>query len=177
MKERPILFSGERVTAILEGHKTLTRRAIKPQPPNGEGVHTCHYCESNWSYTTDGGACACRGITNRYGNPGDRLWVKETFAILDAGIAYRMTGSGWTDKMKWKPSIFMPRYASRLTLEIIDTRVERLQSITLEDAQREGVETTDQFAELWIRINGQESWDSNPFVWVIEFKKLEGDQA
>jgi hypothetical protein len=202
MKERPILFSGEMVKAILEGRKTMTRRAIKPQPPNGEGVNTCHYCESNWSYTTDGGACACRGIPNRYGHPGDRLWVKETFCELDTNkhgvlginekIVYRATNPAQDEDSKrimkeygykWKPSIFMPRNASRITIEIIDTRVERLNDISVEDALAEGIIHRSmncpkvEYRWLWEEINGAGTWDANPFVWVIEFKKLEGDQA
>jgi hypothetical protein len=71
----------------------------------------------------------------------------------------------------------MPRWASRITLEITAVRVERLQGISLDDAKAEGVETTDQYAELWGKINGAESWDANPWVWVVAFKQEEGGVA
>lgn len=194
MRERPILFSGEMVRAILEGRKTQTRRAVNPQPIQGEGVCECPYGNFGWAYTVNGGACSCGGVTNRYGHPGDKLWVKETFCDvmkdciqnhcfyradmpihIDAENTERGDNIDFADSdFKWTPSIFMPRWASRITLEIVSTRIERLQEITLDDARAEGVETTDQYAALWISINGAESWNSNPFVWVIEFKKLEG---
>jgi len=201
-KERPILFSGEMVRAILAGRKTMTRRAVKPQPIAGEGVRTCPHCASDWAYTVNGGACSCGSVTNRYGNPGDRLWVKETFCEKPfmPGIVYRATCDGIAkDNMKggkWKPSIFMPRGASRITLEIVETRIERLQDISEEDAQAEGATPLRRidiavhesllsiqsdlyshkigYFKLWESINGPGSWDANPFVWVIEFKRLEG---
>jgi hypothetical protein len=127
----------------------------------------------------------------RYGQPGDRLWVRETFAVLGDEdkhvLHYRAThpieGSGW------KPSIHMPRWASRITLEITSVRIERLQDISGEDSAAEGVTgpigspraygvvtkqfARDQFMRLWESINGPDSWQVNPWVWVIEFERID----
>ncbi len=145
MKERPILFSGEMVRAILEGRKTQTRRVIKPQPDN---------------------------VRNS-------VFVKSGF---ETNHGYEiMNGRG-----KWRPSIFMPRWASRINLEIVNIRVERLQDISEKDAKKEGVQPFfgrgtdpndrhpyyDCFHELWNSINGPGSWDLNPWVWVIEFRRV-----
>lgn len=217
MKERPILFSGEMVLAILEGRKTQTRRVLKKQPEKStwEGLDgyrfDVRFFDDVICGTTRKHSCGVR-FANRlhqrqdcalwvpcpYGQPGDRLWVKETFSAERLGGSpgnphYGAKGSGvcinyladdyscnfnepdWCDFFKHEktmPSIFMPRWASRITLEIVSVRVERLHAITIEDAKAEGVETTDQYAELWAKINGWESWDANPWVWVIEFKKI-----
>ena len=177
MKERPILFSGPMVRAILDGRKTMTRRVVKPQSLiiSGHPPRSIRQCP--------------------YGAPGDRLWVRETFAHLThndtgEGEGYIYRADGWDDDVKWKPSIFMPRWASRITLEITDVRVERLQDITNGDAITEGVWTISPnkgrdymdggsticpcglFRSLWEKINGRESWDNNPWVWVIEFRKI-----
>lgn len=159
MKERPILFSGEMVRAVLEGRKTQTRRVVK-HPPVGYMLDD----------TPVFGKCP-------YGQPGDRLWVKETFCKkLYGDVVCRATCDGIAkDNMIggcWKPSIFMRREYSRITLGIVGVRVERLQEISLNDAKAEGVETTDRYADLWVKINGAESWNANPFVWVIEFKDV-----
>jgi hypothetical protein len=124
----------------------------------------------------------------KYGQPGDRLWVKETFWTggTKEETAYRadaeMPSSATKMGCKWKPSIFMPRKASRITLEIVNVRVERLQNITEEDANAEGIPSrmsvqtltpaVADYAALWESINGYGSWTMNPWVWVIEFKKL-----
>jgi hypothetical protein len=213
VKERPILFSGPMVRAILEGRKTQTRRVIKPQPEtawvewmininlNGdnrywvEGEPTMHLnMEKDYE---DKGECP-------YGKPGDRLWVRETFAtrhpydLEEEHLTYRadylglsegILSAGWG----WRPSIFMPRAASRITLEVTGVRVERLQDISEADAIAEGVYTNDQAIEklglpadtkltgscvdkyriVWESINAKKyPWESNPWVWVIEFKKL-----
>lgn len=132
-----------------------------------------------------------------YGKSGDRLWVRETHAWVDngedSGFVYRATDPDWeeTDGWKWKPSLFMPREACRIRLEITDIRVERLNGISESDAIAEGIErwpdgnfkaygkyagkyerAVDSYASLWEKINGQESWAKNPFVWVVEFKKI-----
>lgn len=231
MKERPILFSGEMVRAILEGRKTQTRRMVKPVPPDyidrlhGNALRKRAPYEIEHS---DTGMCMGYGFCDdnnvnyicKYGQPGDRLWVKETFGIcsgiepakpkLGHKIYYRSTlcakdGSPSQDKgiadgwpvSKWRPSIFMPRFASRITLEIVSVRVERLQEISEEDAKAEGttpfcgddcaylpvdlLRSTQYlnvpcyrigYFQLWESINGKGSWDENPFVWVIEFKRL-----
>jgi len=196
MKERPILFSAPMVRAILEGRKTMTRRVIKNPDLIKEvcdGIPMFEDSFGNWHET----ATRCP-----YGQPGDRLWVRETFDYglsTKSGIAYRAT-SKWEDfedgtpkdfdEIKWKPSIHMPRWASRLTDEITAIRVERLQDISEEDALAEGVERftsgwknyTDptvccqtaraSFFTLWESINGPGSWNANPLAWVIEFKMV-----
>ena len=187
MKERPILFSGGMVRAILDGSKTQTRRIAKEfnEMPNLDGI--------------------LRRFPNQegcpYGTPGDRLWVRETFAQgvegCPGGISYRADhfdpkGDGPAHPMKWRPSIFMPRIASRILLEITDVRVQRLQEISEEDARAEGVTDfagrwwdgspvvcgkwnapSEAFAALWESINGTGSWEANPWVWVITFRRLE----
>ena len=177
---RPILFSGEMVRAILDGHKTQTRRVMKPQP---EVLDDIQYYVSNSPFKT--------GMT---------LWVRETWASGSAYDSYNPsaltphTGKVWyrdtpdPDKQcgKWRPSIFMPRWASRITLEITDARIERVQDITAEDALSEGV-VNDQalqghhrtwvpqrlFSRLWDRINERRGygWNANPWIWGVEFKK------
>lgn len=182
MTERPILMSGPMINAIFDGRKTQTRRVVKPQP----------------KWKAHNGVLAFddrvnRGIHCPYGQPGDRLWVRETWAQHpdEAGIIWRATDPGWDDNdygIKWKPSIFMPRWASRITLEVTSVRVERVQDITPRDVVAEGIyhepgewgpdEAYDHlikgFAHLWDQINAKRgySWDANPWVWVIGFKVL-----
>ena len=170
MKERPVLFSGEMVRAILEGRKTQTRRVIKPQP--------LWVGDPNVAFKTH--SANPKGIINcPYGQPGDRLWVRETFAgTKNTGFAYRATDTAYGHK--WRPSIFMPHWASRINLEVVSVRVERVQDISIEDAYDEGMEWGDQgcgvleFKNLWDSINLKRGygWDANPWVWVIEFKRL-----
>lgn len=137
-----------------------------------------------------------------YGNIGDILWVRETWQYTDSsiniqpGYVYRATDPDWEsmEVWKWKPSIFMPKSAARIFLKITDVKVERLQNISEEDAIKEGVKIDSEgyecwdylknfyggfcfspeqsFESLWQKINGTESWKSNPFVWVIEFKRI-----
>lgn len=207
MKSRPILFSGPMVRAILEGRKTQTRRPLKPQPICGD--------DPNWIRPP----CP-------YGKPGDRLWVRENFLqlmhgkVTDGRVKYcasidpRSTGTPKNDGYWWRkrPSIHMPRWDSRITLEVTDIRVERLQKISREDAIAEGArefpdlqgkhpygqdprwsmeEPTDvsqclgtpraAFANYWCKINGKKlpggvldsrPWDENPWVWVVEFRRV-----
>lgn len=176
MKERPILMSAPMVRAILNGSKTQTRRAMKPDGKLRIDVVS----------PADGGPPRCP-----YGIPGDRLWVREAWAPhpQDTSTAfYRATVEAepgfpvWSSP--WRPSIHMPRWASRITLEITRLRVERLQDITDEDLEREGLQEVidagvdhdgtprDAWRALWTAINGSESWTANPWVWVIEFKKV-----
>lgn len=236
MRERPILFSGEMVRAILKGRKTQTRRIVKVQPENVVQ-------DSFGRFGTDNGYSFTGYIECPYGRPGDRLWVRETWADVTRAfqsydcediqnVAFRADGSvyvaggAYLEKLgdsgifvkKWKPSIFLPRYASRITLEITSIRVERLQAISEADAMAEGVPVGQRatvpggkhancvncgqhrnqhvgqvrgcfggtgdifstntyrggFAFLWDQINGKRaSWTSNPWVWVIEFKRAE----
>jgi hypothetical protein len=181
MKERPILFKPEMVRAILEGRKTQTRRVVK-------GIQI-------------DGLMAAAAVTLRpslaislcpYGVVGDRLWVREVWSIAEkkfdpevSRIVYRADGvdplPDATGRARWRPSIHMPRAASRLTLEVTEVRIERLHDISEEDARAEGVRpdpfrrtytAINSFHVLWIDINGIDSWDSNPWVWVICFKKV-----
>ncbi|ELH1551802.1 TPA: hypothetical protein ACKP9T_002295 [Pseudomonas aeruginosa] len=223
MKERPILFSGPMVRAILEGRKTVTRRVMKPQPDFlGSMV------DPNTPFKTLDAGLHAR-ITCPYGEPGDRLWVRETWTDVNMcgapALAYRadedirdlMEEPGFLDdrgafnyddprvkpypfacwyaeldQARWRPSIHMPRWASRILLEITAVRVERLQDISEEQALAEGVrgEPCDHarqacadigcwgdtakgaFGFLWESLNGEGSWAANPWVWVVEFKRV-----
>jgi hypothetical protein len=139
MKERPIIFSGEMVRAILEGQKTMTRRVVKPR--------LIPFIEK--AALVNGKPCIDLldiEIPCPYGIPGDRLWVRETWVHLPNNtVLYRATDNERSEawKMygepKWRPSIFMPRWASRILPEITNVRVERLQDITEEDAIGEGI--------------------------------------
>lgn len=178
MKERPILFSGPMVRAILNGTKTQTRRIVKPQPVHIDGLGTV----MNPSVIT-GNSC-------KHGKPGDTLWVRETWAhralrvsgpegygcpVFRADDVDRRLPSGPYNRVdRWRPSIHMPRWASRITLQITAVRVERLQDISEEDAIAEGVEfgAKESYRTLWDSINGAGAWDANPWVWVIEFKRV-----
>lgn len=203
MKERPLLFSAPMVLESLSDRKTKTRRMVKPQPdevidgqPNDPRRDYVHEIEP---------------IHCPYGVPGDRLWVKETFRIRGGDeyayqrriedVIYRADVTGF-EQETWKPSIFMWRWASRLTLEITDVRVERLNDISDADAIAEGISEVPfvpdegfprslgymvgpndgktvlhptpvgAYRALWESINGAGSWAANPWVWVITFRKL-----
>lgn len=191
MSEKPILFSGPMVQAILDGRKTMTRRVIKPQPE----AKLYQYMSRNEFYEADGDDPKYETQHNSpYGVKGDRLWVRETWAQLceadeltgKCDIAYRAddwpTDEPGPDYIKgtWRPSIFMPRWASRITLEIVSVRVERVQDISDTDCEREGVDLAnasipgylrERFKRLWNSINAKRGfgWDANPWVWVIAF--------
>lgn len=209
MKERPILFNDTMIRALLDGRKTVTRRPVKgdqiPQlayPDHDEpwvavGQHHRRYGFVVYGKTEE--ACAAKlgefGACP-YGQPGDRLWVRETFAIYGDHkqyvIHYRANHPQHVGQkgMGYKPSIHMPRWASRILLEITGVRVERLQDITPDQAIAEGVdgeicrqhlETSPVrhqcreaeilgFAGLWNSTGG--NWDDNPWVWVVEFKRV-----
>jgi hypothetical protein len=192
VRERPILFSGPMVRAILAGRKTQTRRVVKPQP-RGDGITTINEAPGWWDVAIlpggfdNGGCMPIAEIKCPYGQPGDRLWVRETFApnyFDTGGTAYRAEWRQYIDGIcgepAWKPSTHMPRRFSRITLEITDVRVERLQEISEADAIAEGAQCpgvpaslTDRgaFAKLWNKINGPFAWDDNPWVWVVAFRK------
>lgn len=207
MKERPILFSAPMVRAILDGRKTQTRRAVKFR--GAEDIETAGHGSGPWPWSPElDDWCSCP-----HGEPGDRLWVRETwglhrihdkrvFSELSPKVWYAADGAldGTTLVGKWRPSIHMPRWASRITLEVTGVRVERLHDITEEDALREGIERHSQddetwftagkntsrgwyadgraaFRGLWDSINGDESWSVNPWVWVVEFTRLAGGVA
>lgn len=234
MNEKPILFSGPMVKAILDGRKVMTRRIVKPPSPRlevyayREGESYPYYIRRKnclwYSYKT------IEQLVKKhcpYGTVGDRLWVRETYLPdppqdgtwpyydytdgvlhnLDAiPIEYRNPShviykASWPkpDELRWRPSIFMPRWASRITLEITGVRVERLQDINAKDAVAEGIELArwalpesqwplvdygkeydgrvlvGKFKELWQSINGAESWNQNPWVWVMSFKRVENE--
>jgi hypothetical protein len=196
VKERGLIFNGEMVRAILDGRKTQTRRIMKNQPAGdfpqtpalirnvvGAGFQWYgHYGES--------------GIFNcPFGAVGDRIWVRETWAEAGASAPdlklYRANYPEHVpthyenvppaDEIRWTPSIHMPRWASRLTLEITGVRVERLRDLNEEDAKSEGItppsggvlpgwEYRINFRDLWMSIYGADNWEANPWVWVIEFK-------
>jgi hypothetical protein len=222
-RERPILFSAPMVRALLDGRKTQTRRVVKPQPtpevvdagvissgnPAANGVWSwLDSKELEWASTV-GDDFRCP-----YGVPGDVLWVREAWTPVPAS-AYRMSegvqqtvnpsdpymaaiyAAGWDRSIpKWKPSIHMPRWASRLTLKITDVRVERLNDISEADALAEGLveyDPTDEdpaefawddergrgevfnnavsaYRDLWNHINDPGSWAANPWVWAVSFE-------
>jgi hypothetical protein len=196
MKERPIIFNSEMVRAILKGEKTQTRRVIKPQPP-GDYQWQGWVIETTGSKTDIGKAGWRKGylpsiyVRCPYGEPGDELWVRETWAghVLDGMLkpseftrgyncVYRADipqGDSAESHHVWRPSIFMPRWASRIQLRIINIWCERLQDIA--DPQAEGVgywgcDTIEVFEDLWDSINAKRgfSFASNPWVWAVEFE-------
>jgi hypothetical protein len=205
MKERPILFSGEMVRAILEGRKTMTRRVVKVNGDLPKTITDRSIVPYNGTGEQLQRALNFAGHKCKYGEVGDRLWVKETFFNSrndDTMPTYYRADqflygpADWQyHQCPWKPSIFMPRWASRITLEIVSVMVERLQDISEDEAKAEGIkqvtcgldETCFEYARnenaystakqafeaLWKKINGAESWVANPWVWVIEFKKVE----
>jgi hypothetical protein len=192
MKERPIIFSGPMVRAILDGRKTMTRRVVKLR--DGEIAHDGDDGSLHAVANTTWCDCIERVIHCPYGVPGDLLWVRETWATTeqagvhpsDAEMLYRATDPDWEtmDGWRWSPSIFMPRLASRLTLRITSVRVELVQEITEHDAMREGANAESvstqpgiysyraPFAKLWDSINAKRgfNWDANPLVWVVGFE-------
>ena len=198
MKERPILFSGPMVRAILADRKTQTRRIVNPQPKNRRGGRWMYCYESmnkklegsfyySWPDKKNGNCFSERGpesqITYRcpYGQVGDRLWVREAWAVHPetGSLLYRADDNA-PENTRWKPSIHMPRKHSRILLEITSIKVERVQAISWEDAMAEGTDddpaTTNavgSFAKYWNYINGAEAWDMNPWVWAVGFKKVE----
>ena len=190
MKERPILFSTEMVQAILDGRKTQTRRVVKPQPPDVGLV----YSPSDAYWVTKGTVFLGKPYWRcPYGIPGDRLWVREMWAVHPTRnktkpselpqtlpVAYRTDDFNHSHFM-WRPSIFMPRWASRIMLEVTGVRVERVQDIGESDSISEGVTALPDehhltaFVRLWDSFNAKRgySWESNPWVWMIKFKVLE----
>lgn len=209
MKERPILFSGSMVRAILSGDKTQTRRVVGHDAfaicsDDEWSARKAHPDMPNPKFKFFDKAGRAFALKCPYGEPGDRLWVRETFAhffagqspeacmyLADAGTNRFMTAKDETDAKEkwtgfWKPSIHMPRWASRITLEITGVRVERLEVMSRKDAIAEGMDNKgplndygtgaierDSFAKLWDSINAKKHpWSSNPWVWVIEFRQV-----
>lgn len=250
MRELPILFSAPMVRAILECRKTQTRRVMKRipwRPGANPEFSQARPFDNSGEFRIAGSEEMTTGFRCPYGEPGDRLWVRETWFRephpSELGLTYADMPHTWAfacakagkhlyradagsevaiDGRRWRPSIHMPRTASRITLEVTDVRVERLQDISEPDAAAEGVEALDsrededrdtsdfdrklcgncgglrlyaslganlgvsfdtdcrecdshakRFRWLWEGINGAESWDANPWVWVVVFKPLE----
>lgn len=173
------------VRAILAGTKTQTRRVLNPQP------NPSAYVQRITPHDLDEGGFGFfdeeRDYRARY-RPGDTLWVRETWRMAQWGSPiYRadkersMGMDEYSDRHKWRPSIFMPRSASRITLRVVGVRVERVKDITEADAKAEGAEPADcchayyhGFGKLWESINGPRGygWDANPWVWVVNFARI-----
>jgi hypothetical protein len=197
-KERPILFSAAMVRALLAGTKTQTRRVLTVP---WRGSKRALPFEPYW-VDTDGRLFFCdeygdyhdveKTHVSPYGEPGDRLWVKETWARRldeDDVTPAKLDGQWawyWADPQtcntgcagaagKRRPSIFMPRWASRITLEIADVRVQRIADISLDDCRAEGVGNRESFIALWQSINGDRlgaAWSDSPWVWCLTFKRI-----
>lgn len=215
MKERGMIFNGEMVRAILDGRKTQTRRPIKWKQTRFTEIGE-REDGSKWPWSEDAEHACDFWHPCPFGAVGDRIWVRETWARYNIDqnshdIAYRATTpEDQPEEGRWRPSIHMPRWASRILLEITGVRVERLNAISPEDAESEGLERTnftgfgdepglpsypepdvyfdplkkqwkeyppEAFAGLWESIYGEGSWKANPWVWVIEFKRVEGGAA
>lgn len=227
MKERPILFSAPMVRALLDGTKTQTRREFKAKGWDAlrlralEFVHVLHGSATNVLSCAQPTDAAWAGFKLSpdstspayfkcpHGQPGDRLWVKETHSFVPdadepagcSGVLYAADGERYG---KLRPSIHMPRWASRILLEIVSVRVERLRDIQEGDAIAEGIipvpkirpddpyehqfwrdyclsgdgtfckpTAVESYMSLWNSINGAGSWEANPWVWVIEFRRIE----
>ncbi|HHL0117810.1 TPA: hypothetical protein ACQZLP_003001 [Klebsiella variicola subsp. variicola] len=206
--ERGMIFNVEMVRAILDGRKTQTRRPIKWKQTRFTEIGE-REDGSKWPWSEDAEHAFDFWHPCPFGSVGDRIWVRETFQgplfdfdLMDSYCkdstpfeksefcVYKADGVpapefyDADDELHccWRPSIHMPRWASRILLEITGVRVERLKSISDRDALREGCSTADMksgdcvadvFARLWASIYGDESWNSNPWVWVIEFKRIE----
>ncbi|MGQ8800940.1 hypothetical protein ACUTRI_09630 [Serratia sp. TSA_130.2] len=199
MKERPVIFNSEMVRAILSGRKTQTRRAISDRHLHlidvASQVGECYPLESGIDHANS------QSYYREYcpfGQAGDRLWVRETFGDCGNRLVYRAdTEDGAASQVKcWVPSIHMPREACRILLEITAVRVERLNDISEEDAEAEGIDmealydsqdcydciadhnmtgrptVKGAFKYLWESIYGVDSWSANPWVWVIKFKQV-----
>jgi hypothetical protein len=187
MKEKPILFSTDMVKALFAGRKTMTRRIVKMYATDNNPIR------QNAAWLQENKTCP-------YGQVGDVLWVREKFGYSNEGKLHFATNvcNPKYDKPSsgWKPSIHMPKYACRIFLQITNVRVERLKDISEEDAIAEGIEKQfshlfqewrykdyakvkddwrspiSSFQSLWASLNGFDSWDENPWVWVIEFKRV-----
>jgi len=216
--ERPILFSGAMVRALLDGTKTQTRRVVK-MPPSWDCIVYADCGAGMWPYASDDGKNPTYDnmevpMVCPYGLPGHRLWVRETWYCDDYRVqsgpylevdgarkllAYRADGERpyEAEQPVWKPSIHMPRWASRILLEIVSVRVERLNDCSEVNALAEGIDADElaerqdrydvickgsgasgrataqlMYRELWESINGAGSWAANPWVWVVEFKRV-----
>ena len=214
-RERPILFATPLIPRLLDGSKTQTRRIVKPQPnkatvkmfPAASGEHWIEQLPIDMRVLGRGTATISgQSIRCPFGAVGDRLWVRETFWVRNRGNTFAGTSIDYKDGGSkqlpsrpkgrgklccWRPSIHMPRWASRIDLEITEVRVERVNDISREDALAEGVPTEPyegkvngepatiypidpvyQFCLLWSKIHGIGSWKLNPWVWVLSFRRI-----
>lgn len=193
MKERPIIFSTEMVQKILSGTKTQTRRVIKPQPFYSE--MRARFNGDSWEFIFNPEFGFSKPFCP-FGRVGDRLWVRESWCKNVQPSGYTVSYKARLDyqpsltEQKWISPLFMPRMYSRITLEITKLCVERLNDISEKDAIAEGclglhlqhrdapqtfLKPQEHFAHVWDEINGKKgfAWAANPFVWVIEFRRVE----
>ena len=211
MTERPILFSAPMVQAILDGRKTMTRRVVK-LPGWAQECNEDNEFELDgnppWPHAIARKTGCLAPLTSPYGQPGDRLWVREAWRVGALSdnlpprdinpktntVFYEADGNAPEWVGRYRPPMFMPRWASRITLEITAVRVERLNEISEQDAVAEGIairrsaygifecqlpdgkthfddSATDLFRKLWESINGPGSWAINPWVWAMELKR------
>lgn len=199
-----MIFNAEMVRALLDGRKTQTRRPIKWKQTRFTEIGE-REDGSKWPWSEDAEHACDFWHPCPFGAVGDRICVREAFRVHSratdvATLVYKASErNSWTEQTrrvpvavcnkpatpeKWTPSLHMPRWASRILLEITGVRVERLRSMSQDDARAEGViaasgpmEAGLAFRELWDSIYGEESWKANPWVWVIEFKRVEGGAA
>lgn len=204
MKERPIPFKGDMVRAVLSGQKTQTRRPMKPIPvyPDAFDGLRREIHDGQVHFWASGAELPAHKFRCPYGQPGDRLWVRERWAVdmsfddlpprmlPPRGMPIYYHATAQCMDYKWRPSIHMPRWASRITLEITDIRVERVQNIHEEDAIAEGIDprklsylsgerAVTKFSVLWNSIYAADGlgWDVNPWVWVVAFKRVENQKC
>lgn len=199
MTERPILFSAAMVRALLAGTKTQTRRVLKPWS-GPASLRSSKTVPTDLAYLPDG---TCYRQTCPYGQDGDALWVRESWKAhttfdhlpprdIPQSKVWYLSDDGYKAESRTRASIHMPRWASRITLEITEVRVERLQAIREPDARAEGVDydpgeggtfwvpgagctsdsAGDAYRKLFESINGPGSWDANPWVWALSFRML-----
>lgn len=207
-KERPIIFGGEMVRAILENRKSQTRRVCKKQPIDNPVQHHLKggdFALWRFDFKNEVGDTYYDTTRCPYGKVGDRLWVRETWMLYnhmgtfvgnipkqppkDLSVGYKADGLDKDNLFTWRSSRFMPKWAARIWLEITNIRVERVQDINEQDAKAEGVvrlntyrtETPmiDMFRHLWNVLNAKRGfgWEKNPWVWEIEFKRVNDDPA
>lgn len=215
MSERGMIFNAEMVNAILSGRKTQTRRPIKWKQTRFTEIAE-RDDGSLWPWAEDCERGGDIWFACPYGEIGDRIWVRETWQVIHDHIDesshvedrtyapsipkekdrywHTVYAEHFGDESRedrgfpWRPAIHMPRWASRITLEITDVRVERLRGLSEEDAKSEGIipsaggvlpgwEYRINFRDLWMDIYGTDNWEANPWVWVIEFKRVEGGAA
>jgi len=180
MTDRPIIFSAEMIRALLDGRKSMTRRILKPPPPEWV-TRMCHEGRNGWIGSGDGHGT----LMHVPYAPGDRLWVREAVCwVSRLGWRYRADDDDLSDKReagevgRWHPSIHMPRWASRLTLTVTDVRVQRLAEMSSGDALAEGIDVTGDcgplvtYAKLWDNLNAKRGflWQSNPWVVALTFR-------